>query len=294
MAAGLLDTLLGAQLDNSRSHLDCVIDVCASPSLLALSRCGWCLHLALAPFLQKAEQTSEADVCAHFGMVDLTQLIALRTLTWNSGLLAAQCRHLGTWLRDGGKLEGVAELCVRRPDEEEDEDEHRSDIDLLLFRSDETRTISLPDRGIDDELMITLAHAMGSLRALTRLELDCNQIGDPGMIEFSRSITSGSLAKLTSLNLNFNKISDAGIISFAEALKSPMGSLPALTRLDLDSNQIGDPGMIEFSRSIANGSLGALTTLVLADNLIGDVGNSVYKVYEIPHTPLFAVFYVYI
>ena len=56
MAHGLLDTLLGAPLDNLRSHLDCVLDACTPPTLLALSSCGWCLHLALAPSLKKAEE----------------------------------------------------------------------------------------------------------------------------------------------------------------------------------------------------------------------------------------------
>jgi hypothetical protein len=264
MAAGLLDTLLGAPLDNSRSHLDCVIDVCASPSLLALSRCGWCLHLALAPSLQKAEQTSEADVCAHFGMVDLTQLIALRTLTWNSGLLAAQCRHLGTWLRVGGKLEGVVELCVRRPDEEEDEDEHESDIDLLLFQSDETRTIRLRDRGIDDELMITLAHAMGSMGALRELNLYGNQIGDAGMQAFADTIGSGSMGALTLLALDHNHIGDAGLQALAGAIGN--GSLPNLRSLDLGDNTLVDEGMKAFALAIASGSLPKCAMIVVSGN----------------------------
>ena len=40
---------------------------------------------------------------------------------------------------------------------------------------------------------------MGSLRALTRLYLERNQIGDPGLIELSRSIASGPLPSLQEL-----------------------------------------------------------------------------------------------
>jgi hypothetical protein len=67
------------------------------------------------------------------------------------------------------------------------------------------------------------------LRALTTLFLNDNQIGDAGMIEFSRSITNGSLR--------------------------------ALTRLYLDDNQTGDAGMTDFSRAIASDPL-----LIAAEN----------------------------
>ena len=71
----------------------------------------------------------------------------------------------------------------------------------------------------------------GSLRALTHLDLHYNQIGDLGMIEFSRSIAIGSMVKLNVLGLA--------------------------------CNQIGDIGMIEFSHAIANGSMGELRYLYL-------------------------------
>ena len=106
---GLLDALLGSPLDNSRSHIDCVFDVCAPPTLIALSRCSRSLRLGLKLPLQRAELESEAVLCAHFGL-DRGQLSAGNTLAWISGLPAAQCRHLGTCLRAGGPLEGVAHL----------------------------------------------------------------------------------------------------------------------------------------------------------------------------------------
>jgi hypothetical protein len=91
------------------------------------------------------------------------------------------------------------------------------------------------------ELMIVLAHAMGSLGALTTLGLSGNQISDPGMMAFSNAIRNGSLRALEVLDLGHNLY------------------------------LIGDLGMIEFSRSIANGSLAKLTRLFLFGNQIGDV-----------------------
>ena len=75
---------------------------------------------------------------------------------------------------------------------------------------------------------------IGSLRALEDLDLSYNQIGDAGMVEFSRSITIGSMANLEQLFLSYNSI--------------------------------GDVGMIEFSRTIANGSLSACKRIVVIEN----------------------------
>ena len=121
----------------------------------------------------------------------------------------------------------------------------------------------------DVAVLVTLANS-GSLRSLTQLFLNDNQIGDAGMIEFSRSIASGSLRSLTTLFLNDNQIGDAGMIEFSRSITN--GSLRALTRLDLDDNQIGDAGMTDFSRAIASGSLRVLESLDLSSNQIGDVG----------------------
>ena len=38
------------------------------------------------------------------------QLAVRNVLDFRPGLLAAQCRQLGTWLREGGPLAGVARL----------------------------------------------------------------------------------------------------------------------------------------------------------------------------------------
>jgi hypothetical protein len=114
----------------------------------------------------------------------------------------------------------------------------------------------------DVAVLVTLANS-GSLRALTCLGLEGNQIGDPGMIEFSCSITSGSLRSLTFLRLDHNNISDPGMITFAEALKSPMGSIGALTSLRLGGNMIGDAGLEAFAVAIGNGSMGNLNRLFI-------------------------------
>jgi hypothetical protein len=59
--------------------------------------------------------------------------------------------------------------------------------------------------------MISLSEAIGngSLRALTQLDLEYNQIGNLGMIEFSRSIASGSLPALQLVMLSGNPGSSA-------------------------------------------------------------------------------------
>ena len=270
----LIEALLDAPLDNSRSHLDCVLDVCAPPVLLAFSRCGWRLHLALVPSLQRVEQKSEADICSHLGM-HRTPLTAMHTLTWVRGLPSAQCRHLGAWLHTGGPLQGVATLqCRHHVDNEDDEDgeEEGSDkeIDLLQLRCEDTVIIDLGNKRISNELLITIIYAMGSMAKLTYLYLNENLIGDEGMRAFADAIGNGSMGGLKRLDLIGNLIGDAGMIKFSEALgKSSMGKL---MHLYLNNNQIGDPGMIELSRSVANGSMGALQELNLWGNQIGDAG----------------------
>jgi hypothetical protein len=153
----------------------------------------------------------------------------------------------------------------------------------------------------DVAVLVTLANS-GSLGGLTFLSLSRNQIGNAGMIEFSRSIASGSMGALKVLSLSRNQISDAGMISlseaiaigsmgnlhtlslggnaigdpgmiaFADALKSPIGSLRSLELLNLGDNQIGDVGMQAFADAIGSGSLRALTRLNLDGNQIGDPG----------------------
>ena len=304
----LLDLLLGAPLDDSRSHLHCVLDACASPTLLALSRCSWHLHIALAPLLQRAEETSEDELCAHFGMERThfgdfgieyprgslaRRWQPIRTIT-SSGLPYAQCRHVGTWMQKGGPLEGVATVCftvcfprsankfaslaedLRSARFRVREKERTVELDLLQFRSEETRLISLHHEKLDDETLIILVHAMGALGSLQELWLHHNQIGDAGVSARAGVCAIGALANLTNLSLADNLISDTGVSALASACAS--GALRSLTILDLQSNKISDPGMIAFSEaSEYTGSLGALQDLRLWGNQIGDEGMKAFS-----------------
>ena len=82
--------------------------------------------------------------------------------------------------------------------------------------------------------------SMGALRASSGSH--SNQIGDAGMVEFSRAIAIGSLRALTHLDLDDNQIGDAGMISLSEAIGN--GSLPALEDVDLDDNP-GDSAPVD-------------------------------------------------
>ena len=245
----MINLLLGVNLDDSRSLLACVLDVCAPPSLLALSRCNSHLHRALIQALENAEVQSGDILCKFFDS-SRERLAVMNVLDFPPRLPAAQCRQLGTWLREGGPLAGVARL------------ENGIQLDALRFGLG--ISLGLSHRGIFDELMIVLAHTMGSMGKLAYLYLYGNQIGDEGMVAFSAAISSGSLRALESLDLSSNQNGDVGMIEFSRSI--PIGSLRALTYLDLEQNQIGDPGMIEFSRSIAIGSLPALALVELDNN----------------------------
>jgi hypothetical protein len=128
------------------------------------------------------------------------------------------------------------------------------------------------DLTLHRDSMVSFVHACESglsLPNLRSLRL-CGSIGDAGIIDFSRAISTGSMANLQKLYLFSNQIGDAGMQAFADAIGK--GSLHALKFLDITSNQIGDAGMSEFSRHILIGALGALTALWIYDNNIGDQG----------------------
>ena len=102
------------------------------------------------------------------------------------------------------------------------------------------------------------------MRALTYLDLEHNQIGDPGMIEFSRSIAIGSLGALQKLFLYGNQIGDAGMVEFSRAITS--GSRANLEELLLGGNQIGNASMVALVGAI--GSLPSMTLLSIQNNNI--------------------------
>ena len=63
------------------------------------------------------------------------------------------------------------------------------------------------------------------------------------MIEFSRSITNGSLRALTRLDLDDNQIGDAGMIDFSRAIAS--GSLPACATILVEDGNPGNAAPLE-------------------------------------------------
>ena len=77
---------------------------------------------------------------------------------------------------------------------------------------------------------------------LAFLSLSRNQIGDAGMIEFSRSIASGSLGALLSLSLSLNNIGNVGMSAFSDALGN--GSLPALELVVVQTGHENHPALV--------------------------------------------------
>ena len=67
------------------------------------------------------------------------------------------------------------------------------------------------------------------MRLLKVLDLGNNQIGDAGMIEFSRQIAIGSLGALESLGLSGNQIGNEGMKAFVSAIA--IGSMANLIEL---------------------------------------------------------------
>ena len=112
--------------------------------------------------------------------------------------------------------------------------------------------------------------ASGSLANLLELDLEANDISDPGMASLSNAIARDPLANLKDLNLGHNQIGHAGMESFCSAIAS--GALAKLKDLNLAYNNIGGDGMKAFASAIAKGALAALQVIMLTENNIGDKG----------------------
>ena len=183
MAAACLPVLLlEAPIDEQQSHLDCVLDHCSPPALLALSRCCSQLHQAVGPPLQRAEQESAEQLCRHIG-TSIKDMAAAAAVTWRTGLSRPHCRHLGALLRPGCALEGVM-LLMQTEVGEEGEDEQGVQISLDWLRDGATALIDLCGCCMTDEMLMVIALPMGSLASLQILKLYENQIGDEGMKAF--------------------------------------------------------------------------------------------------------------
>ena len=66
------------------------------------------------------------------------------------------------------------------------------------------------------------------------------------------------MANLTYLDLDTNNIGDPGLASLADACAR--GLLPKLEILNLDRNQIGDAGLSALALACASGNSGALAS----------------------------------
>ena len=101
------------------------------------------------------------------------------------------------------------------------------------------RSLVLSRTAITDAGLVALAPALRRLRALERLFLSGNRIGDEGLAALvappaaadARSPPAGGLKKLFELNLRRTQVADAGCAALASALDS--GALPALEILKL-------------------------------------------------------------
>lgn len=112
-------------------------------------------------------------------------------------------------------------------------------------------------------------NSLEALPKLHTLEVNDNEFGDEGTIEFSKALANGALPALRKLDLTKNNISDDGIRSLCAAIdKRP------LEIFCLDHNLIGDNGMRSITDAVRNGALPLLQWFTMRDNKIGNAGIS--------------------
>ena len=87
---------------------------------------------------------------------------------------------------------------------------------------------------------------------LVTLKLDCNAIGDKGIVALAESLSS--LESLEVLNLNANAVGDPGASRLAGALTD--GALQGtLKSLNLNDNHIGDKGALNLASAVSGGAI---------------------------------------
>ena len=99
---------------------------------------------------------------------------------------------------------------------------------------------------------------------LTRLNLDCNAIGDSGAVALAAGLRDPWLAALQVLSLAANVVADRGAAAISEALaERPFGALRSLV---LRGNRVGDDGMHAFAEALVMGAMSRASYLGLDDN----------------------------
>ena len=111
---------------------------------------------------------------------------------------------------------------------------------------------------------VPLAVALAANRALTKLSITKNQIGDEGATALADALCVNGA--MTDLDLSFNNIGGDGAKALANALRVN----GAMTTLLLGGNKIRDEGATALADALHVN--GALTSLDLSYNTIGDEG----------------------
>jgi len=152
--------------------------------------------------------------------------------------------------------------CIFRDDEERQTASdmyQRSLFDVLQT----SVTLTFSKLGWGDIEMARLALVLPMCSSLTELRLECNSIGDTGIVALAESLSS--LHQIEILSLNSNEIGDPGASRLAGALTD--GALSeTLKKLTLDNNHIGDKGVLNLAGAVSGGAIPLCKTVGLKGN----------------------------
>ena len=126
-----------------------------------------------------------------------------------------------------------------------------------------------------------------TLSRLTRLSLNCNPLGEAGVLALVSALIGGAMARVSDLRLCSVGMGDRGLIELSDAIQSS-GILTSLTQLYLNNNLIGDKGVTRFANAVTPSvassvpgvdvytgcRLHGLEVLTLASNCIGVAGQA--------------------
>ena len=88
-------------------------------------------------------------------------------------------------------------------------------------------------------------------------------------------LAHGALKALEKLFLDDNKIGDVGLQALSDKLSK--GALNSVTRLDLQHNQIGDVGMSALAEAVSKGALAPGAHIYLMGNQATETGNQAVR-----------------